>query len=191
VATIRRAAPRHTILATASQWSKIDGLLAIEPVRDEDVIYTFHDYDPMWFTHQGATWGSEGWAFLRGVPYPATPENIQAALGQEPDARVRLWVQRFGLERGDATLLGAEAAAMYEWAQRRGVPLYCGEFGVYKAYADPKARATWISDMRTALESKHIGWAMWDWDGNFGLVTKGSDGTVVDQNVLHALGLGK
>jgi len=45
--------------------------------------------------------------------------------------------------------------------------------------------------MRTALESKHIGWAMWDWDANFGLVTKGSDGTVVDQNVLHALGLGK
>jgi len=191
VATIRRAAPRHTVIATASQWSKIDGLLAMEPVRDENVIYTFHDYDPMWFTHQGATWGSEEWASLRGIPYPATPENIQAALGQEPDERVRLWVQRYGLERWDATRLGAEVAAMHDWAQRRGVPLYCGEFGVYKVYADPKSRATWISDMRTALESKRIGWAMWDWDANFGLVTKGSDGTVVDQNVLHALGLGK
>jgi aryl-phospho-beta-D-glucosidase BglC (GH1 family) len=190
VAAIRKVAPRHTILATASHYSNLDALLAMEPVRDENVIYTFHDYDPMWFTHQGATWGTEGWAFLRGVPYPSTPENIQSVLGQEPDDRVRLWVERYGLERWDARRIGAEVAAMADWAQRRGVPLYCGEFGVYKAYADPHARATWISDMRTALESKHIGWAMWDWDGGFGLVAKGATGTVVDRDVLRALGLG-
>jgi endoglucanase len=80
---------------------------------------------------------------------------------------------------------------MYEWAQRRGVPLYCGEFGVYNAYADPKMRLTWISDMRTALEAQHIGWAMWDYQGSFSLVTKGSNGTVVDQGVVNALGLKK
>jgi endoglucanase len=191
VAAIRRSAPRHTVIATAAQWGHQDGLLGMEPVRDEDVIYTFHDYDPMWFTHQGATWSTTAWAFLHGVPYPSTPENILPVLGEETDERLRLQLQRYGLERWDAMRLGAEVAAAAEWAQRRGVPLYCGEFGVYKAYADPKARATWISDMRTALESKHIGWAMWDWDGNFGLATKSSDGTAVDQNVLHALGLGK
>ena len=190
VAAIRQAAPRHTVIATASGWGHQDGLLAMEPVRDENVIYTFHDYDPMWFTHQGATWGSEGWAFLRGVPYPSTPENIQSVLGQEPDERVRLWVERYGLERWDAARVSAEIAAAADWAARRGVPLYCGEFGVYKAYADPKARARWIGDTRTALETKRIGWAMWDWDGNFGLVTKGNDGTVVvDHEVLRALGM--
>ncbi len=189
VAAIRRAAPRHTVIATAAGWGHQDGLLAMEPVRDENVIYTFHDYDPMWFTHQGATWGTEGWAFLRGVPYPSTPENVQAALGQEPDERVRLWVERYGLERWDEKRVGAEIAAAAEWGKQRGVPLYCGEFGVYKAYADAKSRATWISDMRTALEAQHIGWAMWDWDGNFGLVTKAASGTVVDENVLHALGM--
>jgi endoglucanase len=191
VARIRAVAPHHTIIATASMYSSIDSLLALEPLRDETIIYTFHDYNPMWFTHQGATWGSEGWAFVRGVPYPSTPENVQAILGQEPDERERLWLQRYGWERWDAAHVGFEVAAMAEWAQRRGVPLYCGEFGVYKAYADPKMRALWISDMRTALESKHIGWAMWDYQGNFGLVTKGSGGTVVDQAVVTALGLKK
>jgi aryl-phospho-beta-D-glucosidase BglC (GH1 family) len=191
VARIRVVAPKHTLIATASMYSGIDSLLAMEPVRDENVIYTFHDYQPMWFTHQGANWGSEGWVFLRGVPYPSTPENILAVLGQEQDERERLWVQRYGLERWDASRVGAEIAAMNEWGLRRGVPLYCGEFGVYKAYADAKARATWISDMRTALESKHIGWAMWDYQGGFGIVTKGSGGTVVDQAVVNALGLKK
>ena len=191
VARVRAMAPRHTIIATASQYAKIDTLLAMEPVRDENVIYTFHDYDPMWFTHQGANWGTQNWVFLRGVPYPSTPQNVQAAMAQEPDERYRLWVQRYGLERWDASRLGAEIAAMAEWAQRRGVPLYCGEFGVYKAFADPQSRATWISDLRTALESKHIGWAMWDYSGDFGIVTKGANGTVVDQAIVNALGLRK
>ncbi len=71
----------------------------MEPVRDENVIYTFHEYNPMWFTHQGANWGTQGWVFLRGVPYPSTPQNVQAVLAQEPDERVRLWVQRYGWER--------------------------------------------------------------------------------------------
>ncbi len=191
VARIRAVAPRHTIIATASGYSKIDSLLALEPVRDENVIYTFHEYDPMWFTHQGATWGTQGWVFLRGVPYPSTPENIQAVLGQEPDEHIRLSVQRYGLERWDASRLGAEVAAMAEWAQRRGVPLYCGEFGVYRAYSNPAQRVVWISDVRTALESKRIGWAMWDYQADFGLVTKQGSATVVDQDVLHALGLRK
>jgi endoglucanase len=191
VARIRAVAPKHTVIATSSMYSGIDSLLAMEPVRDENVIYTFHDYNPMWFTHQGATWGSQGWAPLRGVPYPSTPENVQAILGQEQDERERIWVQRYGWERWNAARIGAEIATTYEWAQRRGVPLYCGEFGVYRAYADPAMRMRWISDMRTALESKHIGWAMWDYQGGFGLVTKGSGGTVVDQGVVTALGLKK
>ena len=87
--------------------------------------------------------------------------------------------------------MGAEIAAVSQWAQRRGVPLYCGEFGVYRAYAKPSDRATWISDVRTALESKNIGWAMWDYQADFGIVTKQNGATVVDQDVVRALGLRK
>ena len=192
VERIRLVAPRHTIIATSSMYSKIDTLLAMEPARDENVIYTFHEYDPMWFTHQGANWGTQGWVTLRGVPYPSSPEAIQSVLGQVPDDRVKLEVQRYGWERWDAARLGMEVAAIAEWAQRRGVPLYCGEFGVYKAFANPNARATWISDARNAFESKHIGWAMWDYQGSFGLVIKTAGGaTTADPAILTALGLKK
>ena len=189
VARVRSVAPQHTIIATSSNYSPIDTLLAMEPVRDENVIYTFHEYNPFWFTHQGASWGTPAWVYLRGVPYPSTPENVNRVLGQEPDARARLELQRYGYDRWDAVRLGMEIAAMAEWGQRRGVPLYCGEFGVYRAFADAKSRTTWISDVRTALESKRIGWSMWDYQGSFGLVTKGSGGTVVDAGVAAALGL--
>jgi endoglucanase len=190
VAVVRRVAPHHTIIATGAQWGGMDSLLALEPVRDENVIYSFHDYDPTWFTHQGATWATQGWAFLHDVPYPSTPENIQAILGQEPDDRVRHWVERYAWERWDASRIGAEIASIADWAQRRGVPLYCGEFGVYNR-APAASRALWISDMRTPLESKHIAWAMWDYDGNFGLFTKDGASKTPDPAILRALGLGK
>jgi endoglucanase len=191
VAFIRGVAPRHTIIATAAAWGGLDGLLALEPVRDENVIYSFHWYQPMWFTHQGATWGSQGWVPLHGVPYPSTPEAVSALKYQETDERTRLWFERYGLEQWNAKRIGAEIAAVAEWAQRRGVPLYCGEFGVFKDHSDPKMRATWISDVRTALESKKIAWAMWDYQANFGLVTKANGVTTVDPLVLNALGLKK
>ena len=189
IARIRGAAPSHTLIATGGDYGKNDDLMASEPVRDENVIYSFHQYEPMWFTHQGANWGVQGWVYLRGVPYPSTPENVLGILGQEPDERVRLSVQRYGYERWDAVRIGMEVAAVAAWAERRKVPLYCGEFGVYRAFADPQSRTTWVSDTRNALESKKIGWAMWDYQGDFGLVIKNSAGTVVDQGLLNALGL--
>jgi aryl-phospho-beta-D-glucosidase BglC (GH1 family) len=189
---IRSIAPRHTIIATSAAYSHIDTLLDLAPVTDKNVIYTFHEYDPMWFTHQGATWGVPAWAFVHNVPYPSSPESILPILGQVTNDRPKLQLQRYGWDRWDAARLGMEVAAVSAWAQRRGVPLYCGEFGVYKAFADPHARATWISDARNALESKHIGWAMWDYQNNFSLVTK-SPGkpTVADPAILTALGLTK
>ena len=189
VAVIRSVAPRHTILATAAAWGHQDGLLAMEPVRDEDVIYTFHDYDPMWFTHQGATWSTAAWAFLHGVPYPSSPENIQAVLSEEPEARNRLLLERYGEDRWGAQRVDAEIDAAAQWGEEHGVPVYCGEFGAFKDHADPKMRAAWINDTRTALERHHVGWAMWDYDGNFGLATKGSDGIVFDPDVVRALGM--
>jgi len=189
VAAIRRAAPRHTIIATAAAWGHQDGLLAMEPVRDDNVIYTFHDYDPMWFTHQGATWSTAAWAFLHGVPYPSTPENIKAVLNEEPDERQRLLLERYGEDQWGPQRIEAEIAAAAKWGEEHGVPLYCGEFGVFKDHSDPKMRVAWIGDTRTALERHRIGWAMWDYDGNFGLAAKGSEGIVVDRDVLRALGM--
>ena len=191
VAMIRRVAPQHTIIATAAAWGHQDGLLAMEPVRDENVIYTFHDYDPMWFTHQGATWSTTSWAFLHGVPYPSTPQNIQSVLGQEPDERVRLEVERYGEDQWGPARVQTEVDAIAKWAEERNVPLYCGEFGAFKDHSDPKMRAAWINDTRTALESRQIGWAMWDYDGNFGLANKTSAGIVFDPAILQALGMGK
>jgi endoglucanase len=186
---IREGAPQHTIIATASQYSNDDQFLFLEPIRDPDVIYNFHFYYPHIFTHQGATWGLYYWHWLRGVRYPSTPENAAQVANGVPDAVDRLAVIRYGQEHWDATRIDAEISQVADWAKQRGVPLVCNEFGVYREYADPQDRAAWIRDVRTSLERHKIGWAMWDYSGSFGMVTKKDGKATLDENVIKALGL--
>jgi hypothetical protein len=189
-AAIREVAPRNTIIATGPNDSGIQDLLTLNPLLDGNVIYTFHVYNPLQFTHQGASWAPPWMSYTHGIPYPATESSMQELLKQVPDANDRLDLESYWLDRWDAhrvRLFVDEAAA---WSQANHVPLICNEFGVYRVYADAASRMNWIRDVRTAFEADGIGWTMWDYRGGFGVVWK-EDGqpAKVDQAVVEALGL--
>ena len=188
VATIRQAAG-HTVIVTGRRWSAVDDLLALEPVADGNVVYNFHFYAPSVFTHQGAAWGSAFWRHLGAVPYPSTPENVSALAATLPGHRPRLWLLRYGHERWSASRIAMEIAQVAAWATKHNVRVTCNEFGVYRALADPADRATWITDVRVALERHRIGWTMWDYAGDFGVVAGPPGGRIVDAAVISALGL--
>ena len=187
-AAIREGAPQHTIIAAGARWSDDDDLVFIEPLRDPNVIYNFHFYEPMPFTHQGATWGAYFWHWVKGLHYPSSPESAAKVAAGAPDAVDRLAIIRYGEDHWDAARIDAEVAQVAEWARQRGVPVVCNEFGVFRE-AEPQDREAWIHDVRTALERHGMGWAMWDYSGNFGVVTKKDGRNVPDENTLHALGL--
>jgi hypothetical protein len=106
-----------------------------------------------------------------------------------PDEVDRLQVIRYGRDHWGADRIESEMKQAAAWAQRRGVPLICNEFGVYREYSDPQDRDAWIHDVRTALERNGIGWTMWDYSGSFGVVTKKDGKTAADDGVLQALGM--
>lgn len=189
IAAIRQVAPHHTIIATAERYSGLTDLLALEPVSDPNVIYTFHDYEPFAFTHQGATWTMAQVRPLRGVSYPSTPENIAQAVSQEQQLIDQHWINSYGLDRWDAARIRSELNFAGKWAALHHVPVYCGEFGVYQAFADPMMRAAWLRDTRTALEAQGIGWAVWDYQGSFAVVAKTNGKSVPIPAVVTALGL--
>lgn len=189
-AAIREVAPRNTIIATGASWSDIRDLLRLEPLADGNVIYNFHFYDPHEFTHQGATWGVPWWSQTHSIPYPSTTSGMQPLLAEVPDLADRFELENYFLDDWNAQHIQAlidEAAA---WGREHHVPLICNEFGVFRDHSDPESRTNWIHDTRTALEKDGIGWAMWDYRGNFGVVTK-QDGqpAQVDEVVVKALGL--
>jgi endoglucanase len=188
---IREGAPQHTMIAAGARWSDDDDLVFIEPLRDPNVIYNFHFYEPHIFTHQGATWGAYSWHWVKGLHYPSSPESAAKVAAGVPDAVDRLAVIRYGQEHWDAARIDAEIMQVSEWARQRGVPVVCNEFGVYRDYAEPQDREAWIHDVRTALERHGMGWTMWDYSGSFGVMTKKDGRNVADEITLRALGLNR
>jgi endoglucanase len=186
---IRQGAPTHTIIAAGARWDDDDDMVFLEPLRDPNVIYVFHFYEPHIFTHQGATWGAFYWHWLKGLHYPSSPENATQVAAAVPDAPERLQVIRYGKDHWDASRIEAEINQTADWAKQRNVPLICNEFGVFRSYSDPHDREAWLKDVRTALERYGIGWTMWDYSGSFGVVTKKDGQATPDEVTIRALGL--
>ncbi len=192
-AAIRQAAPSNTIIATGARWDDDDDLVFLEPLPDPNVVYVFHFYEPHIFTHQGATWGSYYWKWLKGLHYPSSPENAAQVAALVPEARDRMQVIRYGQDHWDASRIEAEINQAADWAKQHGVPLICNEFGVFRDFSEPQDRTGWIKDVRTSLERHNIGWAMWDYSGNFGVATKDATKNegkaMLDPGTMRALGL--
>jgi endoglucanase len=188
-AAIRRGAPSNTIIATGARWDDDDDLVFLEPLPDTNVIYVFHFYEPHIFTHQGATWGAYYWHWLKGLHYPSSPENAAQVATLLPEARDRMQVIRYGQDHWDDSRIEAEINQAADWAKQRGVPLICNEFGVFRDYSEPQDRSAWIKDVRTSLERHNIGWAMWDYSGNFGVATQKDGKATLDETTVRALGL--
>lgn len=187
-AAIRQGAPANTIIAPGARWDDDDDMISLEPLRDPNVIYVFHFYDPHIFTHQGATWGAFYWHWLKGLHYPSSPENAAQVAGAVPEAVHRMDVIRYGQDHWDASRVEAEINQAADWAKRNGVPLVCNEFGVFR-HAEPQDRLAWLKDVRMALERHNIGWAMWDYSGSFGVTVKKDGKNTLDENTVKALGL--
>jgi endoglucanase len=189
---IREGAPLHTIIASGARYSADDELLFLEPLHDPNVIYDFHFYDPHVFTHQGATWGVNFWHNEKaGLGYPSNRESAEKVAAQVPEEINRLYILQYGMGHWDAARIDMEIALVADWAKRRNVPVICNEFGVYRRFANPQDRAAWIHDVRTSLEHHGMGWAMWDYGGGFGVVTKPNPNApaVPDDVTLKALGM--
>lgn len=188
-AAIRESAPQYTIIAAGARWSADDELIFMEPLPDGNVIYNFHFYEPHTFTHQGATWGSPYWIWIKNLPYPSTVESANKVAAEIPDELGKLWVVRYGRDHWDAERIEAEVNQVAEWAARRHLAVTCNEFGVYRKYANPDDRARWISDVRTILERHGIGWTMWDYAGSFAVAKKINGVATPDPVTVRALGL--
>jgi aryl-phospho-beta-D-glucosidase BglC (GH1 family) len=187
-AAIRQAAPENTILAPGASWDNDNDLLFLEPLRDPNVIYVFHFYEPHIFTHQGATWGAFYWRWLKDLHYPSDPKNAAEVAAAVPEAVHRLDVIRYGQDHWDATRIEAEINQVADWAKQNGVPVVCNEFGVFR-HAQAQDRNAWIRDTRLSLEHHNFGWAMWDYSDSFGVAVKKDGKATLDPETMHALGL--
>jgi endoglucanase len=186
---IRRIAPQHTILASGAHYDSLPDLIETQPLPDANVIYTFHFYEPYQFTHQGAPWGSVEWNYYKNIPYPATPEQIAMLEGSIPGDNARYQLYLYGQSGWNAKGISERLAFAASWGHEHSVPVICNEFGAFRDTAPSDSRTRYLHDVRTGLEQQGVGWAMWDWNGNFGLVTHSNGIVLPDRENVEALDL--
>jgi endoglucanase len=186
VNVIHQADPDRYVIVSSGGWSDPAGLIQMGNLRLPNVVYTFHCYEPMLFTHQGATWTGKALAKIKGVPYPLSAADVKKLKDEAKPSEGDEWPfsqypNGFGKKE-----MRQFVQPVIDFGKKEGLILYCGEFGVHKPFAPPAARAQWIKDYVTLLDKNKIAWAMWAYHSGFDLAEK--DGKA-DPKIVKALGL--
>lgn len=139
---IRQYAPKVLILV-GSYWNNApEAVKDLAAPADENVIFNMHCYDPLKFTHQGATWTSQ--------------------IVQEE----RYSFEEIGI---DANYFKERFASAVETANKYNTALYCGEYGVIDR-ATPEDTVKWYKAIHEAFEELGIGRSAWNYkEMDFGL----------------------
>ncbi len=162
VGEIRRYAPDIKILIGGYMNNGVTAVSSIAPPFDENIIYNFHCYEPLLFTHQGAYW-------INGMPgnfrikYPIGKKEFL-----EKSESISAVIETFA----DKIPCGGFSAEYFEnlfedalkTADERGVMLYCGEYGVIEL-ADRRSALNWYGDIHSVFKKYGIGHALWCYKG--------------------------
>ena len=186
VDVIRAADQEHTIIVGPAGWNSYNNLAAMPVYDDDNLIYTFHFYDPFLFTHQGASWVDPSMAPLAGVPFPYAAGEMPGL----PSSLAGTWVgDAYNNYANDGTIAKVKELIdiAIQFKTARNVPIFCGEFGVYIPNSNQEDRVFWYQIVREYLELHQISWTSWDYHGGFGLHGKRSKGLNIP--LLEALGL--
>jgi hypothetical protein len=189
LAAIRAVLPGRRVLLTGNDWGGVDGLLALPPVDDADVLYSFHFYEPPELTALAAYRPALDRAAFARLPFPATAGGCTEAEAT-PDAPTRELVRYVCAANWSADKVDARIAAAASWGARHGATVLLGEFGASAALNAP-ARLAWLAAVRLSCERRGIGWALWGYDDSMGFGVRPSAAPpLLDPGVLAALGLG-
>ncbi|SMO94711.1 cellulase family glycosylhydrolase [Gracilimonas mengyeensis] len=171
---IRSVDATHSIIVTSNGWGGVEDLKNMPVYEDENLIYTFHFYAPFVFTTQGAFWGEPNLESLAGVPFPYEAATMPSV----PSELKGTWLEdalHSYPEEGNVEFIREQMDIAIEFGNKRGVPLYVGELGVYMPNAQQESRVNWYREVTRYFDEHKIGWTSWDYRDGFGLFYKDSD----------------
>lgn len=172
---IREVDTKHTIVVGGASFNSYNSLQYMPEFADTNLIYTYHFYDPFLLTHQGASWTDPSLVSLSGVPFPydaaAMPDVPADLRGTYVESSLTDYANE-GTQEHVQNLLNIAI----NFAEQRGVAIWCGEMGVYNANSENESRVNWHTIVNAYLTEQGVAWTNWDYHGGFGLFEKGSNG---------------
>lgn len=166
---IRALVPDIDILVGGYWNNNVRAVKDLPMPQDEHIIYNFHCYDPLVFTHQGASWVAEmtpDFRFAYDQSYQTYYDTLDAVFGDSFGEMPKV----DHLDRAfDSDFFRKIFEEAVQVAEERDVALYCGEYGVIDL-ADPEDTVKWYQAIHMVFEEYGIGRAAWTYRAmDFGL----------------------
>ena len=169
---IRELNHTRKVIIGCTCWNSPSKLRFLRLYDDENVIYTFHTYEPFEFTHQQGVLQAMPLYYNRKMPYPCDIERYRdyrrVARG-DGNAYPEF-------EKMDIEFLRYSLSPAIEFVRANPDKiLWCGEFGTIR-HAKIEWRENWMRDMIKILKENEIPYCVWNYlstpnDGNrFSLV---------------------
>ncbi len=159
ITAIRQYAPEIKIIVGGVRNNSVLRVSKLDKPYDENVVYTFHFYEPLIFTHQSAHWVDKMTADFH-TEYPAARTKLYAETeGFLPADQIEFFhaVKTESIDRDFIETAFLEAVRT---AEERGAALYCGEYGVIDKTSLSSA-LNWYTDINSVFEQYGIGRAAW------------------------------
>ncbi len=191
LSNIRAILPASTVVLTGQDWGSIGGLMALQPEADQNVVYSFHFYDPAELTALAAYKPDLDRAALARLPFPVdNPSDCMSAARWTSHAATTDMIRYYCASKWDRDAIDRRVNAARSWAHGHGAALIAGEFGATTELNDA-ARLAWLSTARHAFETADIGWALWGYDDimGFALQRPPQGRPLLNKDVLGSLGL--
>ena len=174
IGRIRAIAPDVDILLGGYYNNSIEALKDLEMPMDSHIIYNFHFYEPLIFTHQGGYW-VDGMDETFRMPFASTYEDY----GRFTEANTTQHSQGYADFDQDAVMdaeyFRRRIGEAVEVAKERDVALYCGEYGAIDR-AEPEDRLAWFETVCGVFDEFDIARAAWSYkEMDFGIVDKCMD----------------
>ena len=165
---IRSIAPQSYIVVGGVFYNSVMTVDWLSVPVDAKIVYNFHCYEPTIFTHQGAYWQEQMPLDFR-ICYPMPVEEYRKKhkeIYHDTDGAIFMdGVSEMGIGFFEKIFRPA-----IDKAERDGVALYCGEYGVIDK-ADNNSKILWLEDINHAFDKFGIGRALWNYkEKAFGLV---------------------
>ncbi|MBN2341156.1 MAG: cellulase family glycosylhydrolase [Deltaproteobacteria bacterium] len=187
---VRETNPTRWVLINPYFWASTEWLDKMDvSFVDDKTIITFHMYQPILFTHQGAPWMPPEF-HTRGIVFPGPPKTPVEITGA---AETTDWVYGWLLQYNNTPTLENPSGPKTVWEEfdrvtafieKTGLPTYLGEFSAMD-FADARSREIFIKLVRKESERRGIGWAYWDDGGHCkGIDVKTGQWTDVVKNSL-------
>ena len=167
LAAVRATNPTRQVVIEGVDWASAKNLRDTLHVPDDPALVgSFHMYQPILFTHQGAPWMPPEFQ-TTGVRFPGPPSSpLTPASGAQSVAWARTWFDGYNRDpsatnpSGPATV-SEQIEMARTFATAHHLPVYMGEFGAIDR-ADMASRVAWIEMTRRTAETAGFGWAYWD-----------------------------